>query len=1105
MKERSNMSALFKEHKWVNNHGQPPSKRRRINAACLTCRKRKTRCAGEKPVCSTCAKNGHRCMGYNETEEKKSEERDVSTASKGFREVNIKLEIEREEDHLGGLANTDVKQERHDRHTWHKDEFAQEDDTGYQQSWDEKSSKQQPVAGFVDAGSLSRQDSVLSATITSGASSLRRKHSDESNEGNQSTGPGSAAKRHKAQDSRTENDKSTVDQPSAGHQQQQQHQDEHENHRVPYFRYFGPTAIVPGHKQMLVDRPLNQRERRKSRGESFSTTSAAPELSSESAFGQQKAQLQQIQLDNELHTLSEVHPYDMDDDVPPHELIIVLVSTFFKNLGSDFRFLKEKRTMRLLKEKRLEPILVDAMCALAARFLDLPVLKNDQDGKKKRAEYGYVFAQRAKAGTVDTFPCPSVAAVQACLLMAYEGFGANQDSSLWMYLGLAIRMAVDLGLQKTEGVKFKDEHDPWYTRTWNRNNHGESHRHGESDHRGDKNGLSPQERSVIEQERIDTFWAVFILDRVISSGTGRPVSFRDTDFDLAFPQKRWLPGPNNLLDPFPVFVEVINLYGQASDILNNIQSIEEGTLAKLRVMEQTLQALYEREPELLHFNPVHFQLYHALGLGATFLLLHFWFHALIIILHQPTMLTEKWNANPVQLNADSRELAISSAKSITDILSISGMISFSSFFGNPFTSQPIYIAACAFLLESRSLKSGPPSRAQSPLPNWNHPLFARIPRAMAEVRATQPSFLAHIVNQNYQRCYDALLLLRSYWGGIGYIITALDQKSKGIWDCETFVRAEYEEMLARKRAGPLSRLSRLELPASPSLQPPNLEPIAYSLTGTTNSPNSNLTVLFQTPATAQQQVQAPLHQTSAPVSTPTTPGTMRYDPIRADTQTMLPPYPQPNISAVRNQPHASQLSSSFRSTPVGGKPLPKYDSPSSGDMEQQQSPGSHFRHDTYNNGMSYSPSAHNHLSYASETSQDESPLSGMPLASVDSHSSGSSGSSNEPDNNSNNNSNYHHQADGDQNHSSNDNYGSGDYVYSNEYDHEFSQPGLIQMNGPYYNAAFITDNIAINTQEVNFDMFGLGTDTMPAWLEIVPEVVGGLFDGSVLGMHHYHM
>ena len=91
------------------------------------------------------------------------------------------------------------------------------------------------------------------------------------------------------------------------------------------------------------------------------------------------------------------------------------------------------------------------MCALAARFSDLPFIGGSGDSPLPRSEYGNVFAQRAKAATVDTFPCPSVGAVQAFLLMAYEAFGANQDSALWMYLGLAIRMAVDLGLQKMVG------------------------------------------------------------------------------------------------------------------------------------------------------------------------------------------------------------------------------------------------------------------------------------------------------------------------------------------------------------------------------------------------------------------------------------------------------------------------------------------------------------------------------------------------------------------------------------------------------------------------------------------------------------------------------
>lgn len=31
---------------------------------CHTCRKRKTRCDGERPVCRACKDNGHDCLGY---------------------------------------------------------------------------------------------------------------------------------------------------------------------------------------------------------------------------------------------------------------------------------------------------------------------------------------------------------------------------------------------------------------------------------------------------------------------------------------------------------------------------------------------------------------------------------------------------------------------------------------------------------------------------------------------------------------------------------------------------------------------------------------------------------------------------------------------------------------------------------------------------------------------------------------------------------------------------------------------------------------------------------------------------------------------------------
>lgn len=43
----------------------------RLLLSCRTCRKRKTRCDGKRPLCTTCTENGHQCLGYAEGEVKR--------------------------------------------------------------------------------------------------------------------------------------------------------------------------------------------------------------------------------------------------------------------------------------------------------------------------------------------------------------------------------------------------------------------------------------------------------------------------------------------------------------------------------------------------------------------------------------------------------------------------------------------------------------------------------------------------------------------------------------------------------------------------------------------------------------------------------------------------------------------------------------------------------------------------------------------------------------------------------------------------------------------------------------------------------------------------
>ncbi|CAK7230369.1 hypothetical protein SCUCBS95973_007549 [Sporothrix curviconia] len=678
--------------------------------------------------------------------------------------------------------------------------------------------------------------------------------------------------------------------------------------------------------------------------------------------------------------LEDLPVYDPTDPAPVHPLITNLIKTFFVHLGCNYPFLREDRMLRMVREKRVEAILVYAMCALAARFSDLPIFANgseDEGGGKNisgnsnagisRSDNGHVYAQRAKAATVDTFPCPSVAAVQACLLMAYEGFGADQDSALWMYLGLAIRMAVDLGLQKKLNVAPQPDKARWFMRFWDGKNSGDSEGDDGDDNdndndvavesgmpadkilgRGDAGGmqeedsLSTEELRAVEQERADTFWAVFFLDRVISSGTGRPVTFRDDDFELALPE----PILDPLTDcpaPFPILVQIIHLYGQVSDVLNNIHSADDLTQEKMQRlgrMENDLTQLYQRLDPRLNFNAANFQAYVRAGQGTTFILLHFWFHTLIIILHQPAILVPFGGLRRMhQLLPNSHELSMSSAKTIADILAFAELIDPKSFIGNPFTSQPMYVAACAFLMESAANASLPAFRDATP-PSSNSLSRAAPGYSGSNSRGvtSKHSLLASNANQNYQRCYKSLQQLHMYWGGVRYILTALDQKSKGIWDCETFTLEEMGSAKQSMHRSPLSQMPRLENPSSP-----NAPPIAWSLTGTSNSANPSLTVLFQShlgntnaaasgskppgttpwprdqqkhrkqsvPQTQQvRQTGQPQYGSPQLASAATPPGNMIYDPIRQslpEVPAIYPPaYPQANISAVHYSGHQQQ-------------------------------------------------------------------------------------------------------------------------------------------------------------------------------------------------------
>lgn len=798
----------------------------------MTCRKRKTRCFGERPVCSTCTKNSYTCQGYSDDAEKKNQEEGSDVEGKKALARTQPLE-------------NDLDDENERRHSKSKLSAARSTLSPMggpppERGTDERLRKPGPFA-------LDGRDPLGEAQRLQ--------------DGGFADGPAFTQERRDSTIGSQRDRRSGV-------------------RRVPYFRHFGPTAIVPGYQQMMVS---VEDRRRINPAESLSDVSPAPALRSSAVDFDGST--------DEALSTDKLPVYDPNSSEPVPPLILSLVQTFFLHLGSSYPFLKQDKFHNQVKEKKVGAILVDAVCALAARFSESAVFSRD-DSAVSRWEHGHFYAQRAKAATVDTFSCPSVGAVQACLLMAYEGFGANQDSALWMYLGLAIRMAVDLGLQKVAGVKFHGEKDPLHTSQWSRpatEGVGPSNDAFLGEATVNPANLSPSEQREIKQERIDTLWAVFALDRVVSSATGRPVTFRYDDFELGLPEPT-VDSTTGWPDPYPHFIRIIHLYGQVSDVLNNIRNTEDPTdeeWNKLATMEAKLTKEYQSLDQRLDFNAGNFRAYATAGEAKTFMLLHFWIHALIIVLHRPTLLAPLGGlGRSHQLLPNSRELSMSSAKTIADILTFAELIDPKSLVGNPFGSQPIYLAACAFLMEAAASGPKPVSPTPSPRPGLSRSQGKSTP---GDSRSSNKHFLfSSAASQGYQRCYDALVQLHGYWGGIEYILTALDQKSEGIWDAGTCTRAEYEGTRPPRRES-ASRVPEFEVPGS------DAPPVAWSATGTSASPGSDFTLMYQGMNERQRHAQGMnVHSSTAIDLGHSPPHNVMLDPARQR------PYPQATTSAIRH-------------------------------------------------------------------------------------------------------------------------------------------------------------------------------------------------------------
>jgi hypothetical protein len=89
------------------------------------------------------------------------------------------------------------------------------------------------------------------------------------------------------------------------------------------------------------------------------------------------------------------------------------------------------------------PLLLLAILSLSSRYSDWPEAHTDPQDPNTAGE---AFANQAKELLFHEIETPTVPTVQATVLLALREYAVNAETSAWVYIGMAVRMAHTLGL-----------------------------------------------------------------------------------------------------------------------------------------------------------------------------------------------------------------------------------------------------------------------------------------------------------------------------------------------------------------------------------------------------------------------------------------------------------------------------------------------------------------------------------------------------------------------------------------------------------------------------------------------------------------------------------
>ncbi|KAF5384170.1 hypothetical protein D9615_003165 [Tricholomella constricta] len=315
------------------------------------------------------------------------------------------------------------------------------------------------------------------------------------------------------------------------------------------------------------------------------------------------------------------------------------------------------------RRRRAPTLLLLAMYATAARYSDLTPKPADAS---MMWEAGDEYLNQAKVILDSTYAASRPSTCQALLLMGYREIGIGAMAQAWTYIGMAIRMAQDLGMHRSA--------DGWA--------------------RVDLGGRLFGEWELHERKRI--WFTCVIMDKYVSTYIGRPLMIFERDFDTTMPNEddpeeveEWAPSsfPENSEMPPPVPGRIISCFNASARLSCILSMIVQAIYAvrptssrhsESKFLEGLLDKWYHELPGHLRYDP-----------GSTkrptppphVLTLHMQYWCAVLLLHRPFIRNDLYHSrskNPEEsddievraLAEKSYELCAGAANHITSTAAI---------------------------------------------------------------------------------------------------------------------------------------------------------------------------------------------------------------------------------------------------------------------------------------------------------------------------------------------------------------------------------------------------------------------------------------------------